>query len=60
MVIWWTFLKIEVHKTAIIVSSRLPHPDQASSTKLLLLSAAGCYTRLDGQHCSLRTSLNLK
>jgi hypothetical protein len=53
------FFKFEARQT-IIVSSRLPHPTQQVQilkkwAKLILLSAAGCHTRLDRQHCLLRT-----
>jgi hypothetical protein len=55
MAFWRAFLKFEVRQTVIIVSSGLPHLTQQvqiffKCAKRPLLSAAGCHTRLHGQH----------
>jgi len=57
-----TFSKFEARQIAIIVSSGLHScpckfklKTSVKCTKLPLLSAVGCHTRLDGQHCPLRT-----
>jgi hypothetical protein len=61
MAVWHTFLKFEAHRTTIIVSSGLPHPTQPVQIlkklcqTVITISAAGCNTRLDGQHCPPRT-----
>jgi hypothetical protein len=58
LAVWHTFLKFEALKTAIIVGSGLPQLTQQVQIfkkKLPFLSAAGCHTSMDGQHCPLRT-----
>jgi hypothetical protein len=54
-----SFLKFEAQQTAILDCRRLLHlarqfKNLKKCAKLTLLSAAGCHTPLDGQHCPLR------
>ncbi len=60
MVIWCTFLKFEVRQIALLSAAGC-HTGQGfqiqkKCTILPFLAADCCHTRLDGQHCPLRTS----
>jgi hypothetical protein len=57
MAVWHTFLSFKAGQKTFIISSGLSHLNQKVQIKKK--SALGCHTRLDGQHCPLRTYHNV-